>query len=404
MSFDNAIQSTFKNPVILIVDDNPQNLQVLGSLLREKNYDIEFATNGKAALEWLGLQHFDLVLLDINMPEMDGFEVCQKIRADEKFNRMPVIFLSADSDRESILKGFEMGAADYVTKPFDSRELIVRVKTHLSLKESLEKLEKVNKYLEEKVDERTKELKTANEKLEGMNQKLTELDDAKSEFLSLISHEIRTPLNGICGPVELLKDPLNPTELSDLLEVLDFSVKRLENFSTNAILITTLKTKPYIVRNIPVHIANTISDVLSSFREIISKKALRVSVVTSSAPETIPGDAELIRKCLSNVIDNAVTYSPAEGTIEINTRPEGEYLWITITDNGKGIPEKILKSGFDLFSRGNNSQDNTTGIGLPLAKLIMDTHTGKIELRNRPEGGASVELKFLLVHEIEKAN
>jgi two-component system sensor histidine kinase/response regulator len=401
MNFDNAILATSRNPVILIVDDNPQNLQVLGSLLREKNYDIEFATNGKAALEWLGLQQFDLVLLDINMPEMDGFEVCQTIRSDERYNRMPVIFLSADSDRESILRGFEMGAADYVTKPFDSRELIVRVKTHLSLRESLDKLEKVNKYLEEKVAERTKELKSANEKLEIMNQKLTELDDAKSEFLSLISHEIRTPLNGICGPVELLKDPLKTTGLNDLLEVLDFSVKRLENFSTNAILITTLKTKPHIVRDTRVHIADTISDVLASFRDIIGKKAFRITLGIGTDPETIPGDAELIRKCLSNVIDNAITYSPPESTIEINTIPDGDFLSISISDNGRGFPNKILESGFELFSRGNNSKDNTTGIGLPLAKLIMDTHNGYIELNNNPEGGATVILKFLMIHKNE---
>jgi len=401
MNFDSAILATSRNPVILIVDDNPQNLQVLGSLLREKNYDIEFATNGKAALEWLGLQQFDLVLLDINMPEMDGFEVCQTIRSDERYNRMPVIFLSADSDRESILRGFEMGAADYVTKPFDSRELIVRVKTHLSLRESLDKLEKVNKYLEEKVAERTKELKSANEKLEIMNQKLTELDDAKSEFLSLISHEIRTPLNGICGPVELLKDPLKTTGLNDLLEVLDFSVKRLENFSTNAILITTLKTKPHIVRDTQVHIADTISDVLASFRDIIGKKAFRITLGIGTDPETIPGDAELIRKCLSNVIDNAITYSPPESTIEINTIPDGDFLSISISDNGRGFPNKILESGFELFSRGNNSKDNTTGIGLPLAKLIMDTHNGYIELNNNPEGGATVILKFLMIHKNE---
>jgi two-component system, sensor histidine kinase and response regulator len=399
MNFDNIIQATPKNPVILIVDDNPQNLQVLGSLLREKNYDIEFATNGKAALEWLGLQQFDLVLLDINMPEMDGFEVCQKIRADEKYNRMPVIFLSADSDRESILKGFEMGAADYVTKPFDSRELIVRVKTHLILRESLDKLEKVNKILEEKVEERTKELKTANEKLEIMNQRLTELDDAKSEFLSLISHEIRTPLNGICGPIELLRDPLKTTELNDLLEVLDFSVKRLENFSTNAILITTLKTKPYIIRNTSVHIGNIISEILHSSRELVNKKALKISLTSSPFPETIPGDAELVKKCISNIVDNSVTYSPPERAIEINVRTEGDYLCVTVSDNGKGIPDKIIESGFELFSRGNNNQDNTTGIGLPLAKLIMNTHNGLIELKNKPEGGAIVSLKFPIENE-----
>ncbi|MCX6327928.1 MAG: response regulator, partial [Bacteroidia bacterium] len=219
------------SPSILIVDDNPHNLQVLGKLLQENKYEIEFATNGEAALEWLKAKQFDLILLDINMPGMTGFEVCTKIRSNPDLNNVPVIFLSAETERESILKGFELGAQDYLTKPFDSRELLVRVRTHLILKDSLEKLEKLNKSLEEKVLERTQQLKETNEKLEALNLKLIDLDKVKAEFLSLISHEIRTPLNGIIGPLELLKEPVSTGEISDLVEVLDISVKRLERFA-----------------------------------------------------------------------------------------------------------------------------------------------------------------------------
>ena len=197
------------SPAILIVDDNPHNIQVLGKLLQENRYEIEFATNGEAALEWLNTRQFDLILLDINMPGMNGFEVCRKIRSNPDMNNVPVIFLSADTERESILKGFELGAQDYITKPFDSRELLVRVRTHLVLKDSLEKLEKLNRSLEEKVTERTHQLKEANVNLEALNLKLLDLDKAKSDFLNLISHEIRTPLNGIIGPLELLKDTVS---------------------------------------------------------------------------------------------------------------------------------------------------------------------------------------------------
>ena len=396
MEFESTILEPDKNPVLLIVDDNPQNLQVLGSLLREKNFDIEFATSGKAALEWLCLQPFDLVLLDINMPEMDGFEVCKKIRADEKMASLPVIFLSADTDRESILRGFELGAQDYVTKPFDSRELIVRVKTHLALRDSLEKLERVNKYLEEKVAERTSELREANEKLGMMNRRLTELDDAKSEFLNLIGHEIRTPLNGICGPIELLKDPLSQDELNELLEVLDFSVKRLENFSTNAILITSLKTRPDMVNYHDVRFEDSISEVLESFSDVSNRKHLLVKREQGAKTKTVPGDTDLIKKCLSNIYGNSVTYSPSGSIIEVKTEESDGYLCIAIEDNGNGIPEKILESDFELFSRGNNNQDNTTGIGLPLAKLIMNAHNGIIDLMERPGGGARIVLKFRL--------
>ena len=119
---------------ILIVDDNPKNLQILGKFLQNEQYDIEFAINGETALEWLEIKLFDLILLDINMPGLDGFEVCKKIRCNHKLDKMPIIFLTAETSRESVLQGFEIGAQDYITKPFDSRELIMRVKTHISLK------------------------------------------------------------------------------------------------------------------------------------------------------------------------------------------------------------------------------------------------------------------------------
>jgi len=230
-------------PAILIVDDNPQNLQVLGTILKDNTYKIEFSINGEAALKWLESRHFDLILLDINMPGMGGFEVCRKLRSNPEMNNIPIIFLSADTDRESILKGFELGAQDYVTKPFDSRELLVRVRTQLKLKDSLEKLEKFNKSLEDKVVERTSQLKESYVKLETMNLKLTGLDKVKTDFLNLISHEIRTPLNGIVGILGVLKSPIYTHEISDLIELLDSSVKRLEKFSLDALLITKLKTK-----------------------------------------------------------------------------------------------------------------------------------------------------------------
>ena len=118
---------------LLIVDDNMNNIQVLASMLTNNGYNVEFATNGKSALQWMEEETFDLILLDIMMPEMNGFEVCEKIRRIKKFKDLPVIFLTAKTDKESIVKGFNMGGNDYLTKPFDQRELLARVNTHLEL-------------------------------------------------------------------------------------------------------------------------------------------------------------------------------------------------------------------------------------------------------------------------------
>ncbi|MGD0581693.1 MAG: response regulator [Bacteroidales bacterium] len=186
-------------PVILLVDDNPQNLQVLANLLQAEKYEIEFAVNGEAALDWLKNKQFDLVLLDINMPGMNGFEVCRRIRSDKEMKDVPIIFLSAESERESILKGFEVGAQDFVIKPFDSRELLARVRTQLDLKSKTEKLGKVNEWLGKKIDtwlklsiDRPKSSESGD-----LNAKLIEFDKNQSYVLKDIYLELNTAVNEI---------------------------------------------------------------------------------------------------------------------------------------------------------------------------------------------------------------
>ncbi len=181
-------------PVILLVDDNPHNLQVLGKLLQEEKYKTEFAINGESALEWLKIRQFDLILLDLNMPGMNGFEVCKKIRSEKGINEVPIIFLSAESERESILKGFEVGAQDYVTKPFDTRELLARVKTQLDLKSKTEKLEKINEWLGKKIENWLKVSlnKTDWNETNDLNTKMIEFDKNQSFMLKDIYLEVRT--------------------------------------------------------------------------------------------------------------------------------------------------------------------------------------------------------------------
>jgi len=178
-------------PVILLVDDNPQNLQVLGNLLQEEKYEIEFAVNGEAAL--------DLILLDLNMPGMNGFEVCKRIRSDKEMYEIPIIFLSAESERESILKGFEVGAQDYVTKPFDTRELLARVKTQLDLKSKTEKLEKINEWLGKKIDNWLKVSvgKPTGRVTSDLSAKLIEFDKNQSFVLKDIYLDLSTSIKEI---------------------------------------------------------------------------------------------------------------------------------------------------------------------------------------------------------------
>lgn len=379
---------------VLIVDDNPHNLQVLGKLLQENGYQIQFATNGEAALEWMKKELFDIILLDINMPVMNGFEVCKQIRSNEAMNKIPVIFLSADIDRESILKGFELGAQDYITKPFDSRELLSRVRTHLKLKRSLEELERINETLEKKVSERTEELKNANEQLEALNNKLLDLDKAKSEFLNLISHEIRTPLNGIIGPVEILKESASIREIAELIEILDMSVRRLEKFSLNALLITRLKTRQNAIQRESVPVEALINDILIEKDDRLHEKKLHIDLRIESRSAAIDGEKELIRVCMGNILDNAIYYSPEDGVIKITISDEGERLSCEFKDGGPGFKMEDEDKIFELLSVGDDKTDNSLGTGLPVSRLIMEAHSGYLEIGNNDDQGAFVRLKF----------
>ncbi len=217
-------------PVILLVDDNPQNLQVLGRLLQEEKYKIEFAVNGEATLEWLKNKQFDLILLDINMPGMNGFEVCKRIRSDKTIYEVPIIFLSAESERESILKGFEVGAQDFVIKPFDSRELLARVKTQLDLKSKTEKLEKINEWLGKKIDnwlkvnvDRPRGVETSD-----LNAKLIEFDKNQSYILKDICLGLRTSVSEVEKLIAKNNDSNIQNQCKKIIRRMEDSMAKLE--------------------------------------------------------------------------------------------------------------------------------------------------------------------------------
>ncbi|HKK43065.1 MAG TPA: hybrid sensor histidine kinase/response regulator [Bacteroidales bacterium] len=383
-----------KNPVILIVDDNPYNLQILGKLLQEELLSVEFATNGEGALEWLSRKYFDLVLLDISMPGMNGFDVCREIRKIKKYDNLPVIFLTANTERESILHGFDIGAQDYITKPFDSRELLSRVKTHLKLKFTIEELENLNDKLEDLVAERTAQLSDANKKLELLNEKLLDLDRAKSEFLNLISHEIRTPLNGMVGPIELIKESNCSTEIGALVEILDSSVQRLEQFSVNALLITRLKTKPDEIHANNINIHDVIESVLADLREKIVTRNINVEVSKNEGAGLVRGERELLTICIRNIVDNALKFSPVSGDVKLSVESEDDFVTLTVSDAGEGFREEMMDEVFKIFVFGDTKQDNAPGLGLPLAKMILESHKGNIFISNNKAKGANVEMKF----------
>jgi two-component system sensor histidine kinase/response regulator len=379
---------------ILMVDDNPKNLQLLGNTLRNEGYQLEFATNGPTALAWLDKKDFDLVLLDIMMPDMSGFEVCEKLRVNPKNSDLPVIFLTAKTEKESIIEGFKLGAQDYITKPFDTAELLARVHTQLELRFRKEQLKDLNQSLEEKVKERTQQLQEANDKLQNANEELLLLDKAKSDFLHIISHEIRTPLNGIKGSLELIKENITGGSIDVLYEILDASVTRLERFSIAALKVTQLKTGKYELDIQSFSLSNFIDSTLKKLSQKIKEKSLLLVKDFQSGTDIIFSDYELLSTCMEAIIANSIKYSPVNGKITIKIISNGNGKIIEVADEGPGFSALAMKNLFKLFSPGEKHINENEGIELALTKLIMDAHNGTISVENHPKGGALVKLTF----------
>jgi len=379
---------------LLIVDDNPKNIQVLANLLEPAGFQISFTTNGQAAIDGVCKEDFDLILLDIMMPEMDGYEVCNRIKKITGKKDIPIIFLTAKNDPESIAKGFKAGGVDYLTKPFSFEELLARVQTHIDLKYSHDQLKELNQNLEIKVEERTHELKEAYERLEEAKKSLESLDHAKTEFLHLLSHEIRTPLNGIINPVLMLKENPNPETLANLIEMLDISVKRLEKFSLTALQIMRIRTqKEDALMKEPFYLQEIISSCLYGFKKRMEEKKVTIEFKSEGAFE-ICGDVEFLKICFNNILENAIHYTPTSTNILITLCETDNTIQCKIIDKGIGFSQKAMDTLFKPFSLGQSHVNINVGLGLHLTKLIMDAHGGDLKISNSNDGGAQVELTF----------
>ncbi len=372
---------------ILIVDDVSRNIQILGNLLSQKQFQIAYAQSGQQALDICGVQDFDLILLDIMMPGMNGYEVCKKLKDDPKTAEVPVIFLTAKTDMDSIIKGFEIGGQDYITKPFNSAELLARVNNHLLIKQQNEQIKKMNTHLEDVVRERTSELEKA-------NHKLNVLDQAKSNFLSIISHEMRTPLNGIIGLTELLNKPNIDEDQKENINFLKEVALRLMKFSDTALFITNLKAKNRFPEILPVSLNNLIIDSIYQFKESNPESSL---IIINSVPTDnilIKVDSELLRRCFLVIIENSALFAGNNATLDISATTNYNSISITFTDNGPGFTNDALSNLFELFAAGDILHAEGTGLGLATCKLILDTHEGSISVKNIASGGAQVTIKL----------
>jgi signal transduction histidine kinase len=354
-------RSLFK---ILVVDDNARNIQVIGTILRKANYEIGFALDGRQAYELLQKSlDYDLVLMDIRMPVMDGFEACRMIKKDERFNELPVIFLSASHETESIIEAFDLGGVDYVTKPFNAKELLSRVNTHIQLKQ------------------RSLEVKNYARELEKLNA-------TKDKFFSIIAHDLRNPFEGIlmlCKGL-LAKGPSISAEeirmqLSLIVSEADSGNKLLEN-----LLVWSRSQTGSIVFN-PAQV--NLSNVIQKCTEMINSQAKAKNIaIKHFSPEEISvvTDEPMFCHILRNLLTNAVKFTESPGTITVNTKRTSGFVEISVTDTGIGISEDDLSRLFridgNISSRRGTKNEAGSGLGLILCGEFADKLGGNIKVES----------------------
>lgn len=386
---------------VLVVDDIESNIEFVTDVLELEELDVVGAHDGFEALELANKIQPDIVLLDISMPRMDGFEVCKKLKDNPNTKHVPVIFLTARIQKEDIVKGFELGAVDYIIKPFNFNELISRVKTHIDLKQKTEKLKNINVELEELVEKRTHQLKVANEELRNSNEQLSlaheelsKLDKTKNEFLLHINHELRTPLNGIQGHLSLLSETSDEETKEENIVAINDLTNRLIKVSELSLLFTELKTNHSAIIARPVNFIECLDTAIAN--RDLSDKNIEIELENNFTDIQVMAEPKLLLSCLSIVIDNAIKYSPNDGRVIVSIKRYHEFIEMIILDEGPGFSQKAQEELFEFFSADNlDHQSHGFGVGLATAKLILNLIKGKIEISNRQPKGALVCLKFL---------
>ncbi len=380
---------------IMIVDDNPANLMLLEDMLVGRGHEVRSFPLGRLALAAAAKHSPDLILLDINMPEMNGYEVCTKLKASADLRDIPVIFLSALHELQDKVKAFRAGGVDYISKPFQFEEVQARVETHLQLHRLRQALKSHNERLEETVAARTLELAAA-------NARLTILDQSKSDLLKLISHEFRTPLNGLLGVGSLILAGMSSGETKTKYQGLyERARRRILAILDDALLLTTINGSAEQFKAVSIPLSTVIRLALEGARDFAQSRD-----VTLSAPlgdvGTVVGDETLLVRALQALLETAVKFSNKAAAVCLSVEALRDCQKVTIKTCGRTIPDGALARFFDLFSIGEAiTPGGDLGVGPPLAHRILSLFGGSVAVANQEPAG--IQLTILLEYALPQS-
>ena len=368
---------------ILIADNDPESSAHSGALLQESGYAIEVVRNGRDALNLANAKPFDLILLDVMMPDIAGYDVCKRLKSHPNTRGIPVIFLTAKTDAKSIARGFRIGAVDYIAKPFQREELLARVKMHLEFASQQRALDKYADLLEEK-----------NLELKQKNAQLEELNASKDTFFSIIAHDVKSPLAGFLSFAELLRNlsSIKHEQFQELVTHFRQSAEHLlallENLLTWAqIQRGTIEFSPQRLNlRMRVESAITLLRQNAEQKEIALKNALQQDI-------ELDADLNMLETILRNLLSNAIKFTPRGGQIEIRAACDDASVKVMVSDTGIGVSEENVAGVFRIgkkVKKLGTAGEKGTGLGLVLCKEFVEKHGGKIGLESQVNHGTTV--------------
>lgn len=362
-----AVEDATAKALVLVVDDQPPNIQAVGALLVNAGYDVMPALSGEQALQRCEQRTPNLVLLDMRMPGMDGFEVCAKLREHPRTSDVPVIFLTAAHEREVLVRAFESGAVDYVTKPFVAEELLARVKTHLDLKSTRDRL--------------------------------SQLAQERAELTQVVAHDLKNPLAGILMGTETLgKASLAPPQAAALSAIRDSADRCLAFIDeylgrwAQSDQLRTVEMQAMLIKPI-------LQDALAALRPVAEAQGIALHLSMNDDPEVM-ANARSLRHIIDNLVSNAIKYG-GKGTVDVDAGVgRSGMLRITISDRGAGVPSDQRDNLFKRYVRLPGADAaHSSGLGLAISKEEAERMGGHLWYEDRDGGGASFALVLPLAEE-----
>jgi len=365
------IDIEFDENTILVVDDNPTNLGVIVDYLEDQEFEIITARDGEEGLEKAAYARPDIILLDIMMPGIDGFETCRLLKESELTNTIPVIFMTALASEEDKVRGFEMGAVDYITKPVQQREVLARVNTHL------------------RIQEQSKQLKAQAEQLLALNA-------SKDKFFSIVAHDLRGPFLPLLGNLELLADmadQFTTEEVKEMSVTSHRAAKRVADLLENLLQWSRIQMGRMEYLPERLNLSGIAQQTVELFGPIAQAKGISLQYDIEDGLK-VYADDNMLRTVLRNFVSNALKFTNPQGTVTISARLTGKNIEISVADTGVGISEDALNKLFIIGihnSTTGTAQEKGTGLGLIMCKEMVELNNGTVWIESIVGKGTTVK-------------